>query len=222
MHITSKEFKSKAAEKSQDIAARQRFGAATHHAVEARNRVVREVLNWEALRETAHGIKEYSIGHLADLLQEFERNATANGVMVYWAENEEHACNYILDLARRNNASLIVKSKSMVTEEIQLSHVLEKKGIETVETDLGEFIVQLAGEAPSHITTPAIHKSREDIGRLFSDRLGVQFSSDPAQLTSVARDFLREKFLKAQIGISGGNFAIAETGDIIIVENEGL
>ncbi|MEK6571438.1 MAG: LutB/LldF family L-lactate oxidation iron-sulfur protein [Bacteroidota bacterium] len=221
MHITSKEFKSKAAEKSQDIAARQRFGAATHHAVEARNRVVREVLNWEALRETAHGIKEYSIGHLADLLQEFERNATANGVMVYWAENEEHACNYILDLARRNNASLIVKSKSMVTEEIQLSHVLEKEGIETVETDLGEFIVQLAGEAPSHITTPAIHKSREDIGRLFSDRLGVQFSSDPAQLTSVARDFLREKFLKAQIGISGGNFAIAETGDIIIVENEG-
>jgi L-lactate dehydrogenase complex protein LldF len=92
---------------------------------------------------------------------------------VYWAETEDQACGYILDLARRTNASLIVKSKSMVTEEIGLSHVLEREGIETVETDLGEFIVQLAGEAPSHITAPAIHKNREDIGKLFAERLGV-------------------------------------------------
>lgn len=221
MHVTSKEFRSKAAEKSQDLGARRRFRGATQHSVQSRNSVVEDVLNWEGLRETAHQIKRYSIEHLADLLEEFERNATANGMKVYWAETEEQACGYVLDIARREQASLIVKSKSMVTEEIRLSHALEKEGIETVETDLGEFIVQLAGEGPSHITTPAIHKTREDIGRLFADRLGVHYSSDPAHLTGIARDVLREKFLKAQVGISGGNFAIAETGDIIIVENEG-
>jgi L-lactate dehydrogenase complex protein LldF len=221
MHVTSKEFKRKAAEKSRDIEARKKFGAATRHSVEARNRVVEEVLNWESLRESAHQVKAFSIAHLADLLEEFEKKATANGMKIYWAETEDQACGYVLDLARRNNASLIVKSKSMVTEEIRLSHVLEKEGIETVETDLGEFIVQLAGEGPSHITTPAIHKTREDIGKLFAERLGVQFNSDPAHLTGVARDYLREKFLKAQIGISGGNFAIAESGDVVIIENEG-
>lgn len=221
MHVTSKEFKSKAAEKSQDLGARRRLRGATQHSVQSRNSVVEDVLNWEGLRETAHWTKLYSIEHLADLLEEFERNATANGMKVYWAETEEQACKYILDVARRERASLIVKSKSMVTEEIRLSHALEKEGIETVETDLGEFIVQLAGEGPSHITTPAIHKTREDIGRLFADQLGVPYSSDPAHLTGIARDVLREKFLKAQIGISGGNFAIAETGEIIIVENEG-
>jgi L-lactate dehydrogenase complex protein LldF len=221
MHVTSKEFKRKAAEKTRDIEARKKFGAATHYSVELRNRVVEDVLNWEGLRESAHQVKAFSIAHLADLLEQFERNATANGMKVYWAETEDQACKYILDLARRNNASLIVKSKSMVTEEIGLSHVLEREGVETIETDLGEFIVQLAGEGPSHITAPAIHKNREDIGKLFADRLGVAFNSDPAHLTGVARDYLREKFLTAQIGISGGNFAIAETGDIVIVTNEG-
>jgi L-lactate dehydrogenase complex protein LldF len=221
MHVTSKEFKRKAVEKTKDIEARKKFGAATHHSVEARNRVVEEVLNWESLRESAHQVKAFSIAHLADLLEEFEKKATANGMKIYWAETEEQACNYIADLARLNRASLIVKSKSMVTEEIGLSHFLEKEGIETIETDLGEFIVQLSGEGPSHITTPAIHKSREDIGKLFAERLGVPYSSDPARLTGVARDYLREKFLTAQIGISGGNFAIAETGDIVIVTNEG-
>jgi len=221
MHVTSKKFRAKAKEKTQDLEGRQKFYAATHHSVKARDLVVQGVLNWESLRESAHQIKAHSIANLADLLEEFEKNATTNGMKVYWAGTEEQACNYILDLARLNQASLIVKSKSMVTEEIELSHVLEKEGIESVETDLGEFIVQLAGEGPSHITTPAIHKTREDIGKLFAERLGVPFSSDPAHLTGVARDFLREKFLKAQIGISGGNFAIAETGDIIIVTNEG-
>jgi L-lactate dehydrogenase complex protein LldF len=221
MRVTSKEFKRRAVEKSRDIEARKKFSAATHYSVEARNRVVEDVLNWEGLRESAYQVKAFSIAHLADLLEQFERNAAANGMKVYWAETEEQACNYILDLARRNRVSLIVKSKSMVTEEIELSHVLEEEGIETVETDLGEFIVQLAGERPSHITAPAIHKTREDIGELFAERLGVPFNSDPTHLTSVARDFLREKFLGAQMGISGGNFAIAETGDIVIVENEG-
>jgi len=221
MHLTSKEFKAKAAEKTKDLDARQKFYAATHHSVQARNLVVEKVLNWESLRESAHQIKARSIANLANLLEEFEKNATANGMKVYWAETEEQACTYILNLARLNRASLIVKSKSMVTEEIGLSHVLEKEGIETIETDLGEFIVQLAGEGPSHITTPAIHKSRDDIGKLFAERLGVAFNSDPTYLTSVARDFLREKFLRAEMGISGGNFAIAETGDVVIVENEG-
>jgi L-lactate dehydrogenase complex protein LldF len=221
MHVTSKDFKSKAAEKSRDLPARERFRGATRHSVQSRNRVVEDVINWEGLRDTAHSIKEHSIQHLADLLEEFEHNAIANGMKVYWAVTDEEACNYVLELARRVQATLIVKSKSMVTEEIRLSHALEKEGIESVETDLGEFIVQLAGEGPSHITTPAIHKTREDIGKLFAERLGVAFSSDPAHLTGVARDMLREKFLNAHIGISGGNFAIAETGEIVIVENEG-
>jgi L-lactate dehydrogenase complex protein LldF len=221
MHVTSKEFKAKAAEKTKDLAGRQKFYAATHHSVQARNLVVDKVLNWESLRESAHEIKARSIANLADLLEEFEKNAMANGMKIYWAETEEQACSYILNLARLNRASLIVKSKSMVTEEIGLSHFLEKEGIESVETDLGEFIVQLAGEGPSHITTPAIHKSRDDIGKLFAERLGVPYSSDPTHLTGVAREYLREKFLKAQIGISGGNFAIAETGEIVIVTNEG-
>ncbi len=221
MQVTSKKFKVKAKEKTKDLEGRQKFYAATHHSVQARNLVVEKVLNWESLRESAHQIKARSIAGLADLLEEFEKNATAHGMKIYWAETEEQACSYILDLARLNRASLIVKAKSMVTEEIGLSHFLEKEGIETVETDLGEFIVQLAGEGPSHITTPAIHKSREDIGKLFAERLGVPYSSDPTHLTGVARDYLREKFLKAQIGISGGNFAIAETGDIVIVTNEG-
>ncbi len=221
MQVSSRDFKSKAAEKSHDLPAQERYRGATQHTFQARNRVVDDLLNWEALRETAHSIKKHSIAHLADLLEEFERNATANGVKVYWAEDERQACDYVLQLARRERASLIVKSKSMVTEEIRLSHILEKEGIETVETDLGEFIVQLAGEGPSHITTPAIHKTREDIGKLFSERLGVPYSSDPTHLTGIARELLREKFLNAQIGISGGNFAIAETGGIVIVENEG-
>jgi L-lactate dehydrogenase complex protein LldF len=221
MQVTSKEFKHKAAAKSKEITARQRFGAATHHAFNARNRVVEDVLNWEALRESAHSIKKHAIAHLADLLEEFESKARNNGMMVFWAADEKQACDYVLQLARRERATVVVKSKSMVTEEIQLSHALEKEGIEAVETDLGEFIVQLAGEGPSHITTPAIHKTREDIGKLFSEKLGVPYSSDPPQLTSIARQILREKFLSARIGISGGNFAIAETGDIVIVENEG-
>jgi L-lactate dehydrogenase complex protein LldF len=221
MQITSKKFKAKAKEKTKDLEGREKFYAATHHSVQARNLVVDQVLNWESLRESAHQIKARSIAGLADLLEEFEKNATANGMKIYWAETEEQACDYILDLARLNQASLIVKSKSMVTEEIGLSHFLEKVGIEAIETDLGEFIVQLSGEGPSHITTPAIHKSRDDIGRLFAERLRVPYSSDPAHLTGVARDYLREKFLTAQVGISGGNFAIAETGDIVIVTNEG-
>lgn len=221
MHVTSRKFKAKAREKTKDLEARQKFYAATHHSVHARNLVVEKVLNWESLRESAHQIKARSIAGLADLLEEFEKNATANGMKIHWAETEEQACSYILNLARLNRASLIVKAKSMVTEEIGLSHFLEKEGIETVETDLGEFIVQLAGEGPSHITTPAIHKSRDDIGKLFAERLGVPYSSDPTHLTGVARDYLREKFLKAQIGISGGNFAIAESGEIVIVTNEG-
>ncbi len=221
MQVTTEKFKSKAAEKTKDLVARQRFRGATHHAVQSRNRAVEDILNWESLREAAHRIKEFSIGHLADLLEEFERKATANGIKVYWAETDKEACNYVLDLARRNRASLIVKSKSMATEEIRLGHFLEEHGIESVETDLGEFIVQLGGEGPSHIVTPAIHRNRDDIGKLFAERLGVPYSSDPEHLTGVAHDFLREKFLNAQIGISGSNFAIAETGDFVIIENEG-
>ncbi len=221
MRITSKAFKSRAREKVLDLSARQRYRGATQHSVEARNRVVQDVLNWEELRETARILKAQSIEQLADLLQQLEEHASANGIHVHWAETDQEACNHVIEIARRQHASLIVKSKSMVSEEIFLSHALEKEGIETVETDLGEFIVQLAGELPFHITTPAIHKSREDIGKLFANKLGVPYTSEPTELTKIAREVLREKFLKAQIGISGGNFAIAETGQIVIVENEG-
>jgi L-lactate dehydrogenase complex protein LldF len=172
-------------------------------------------------RDAARRIKEDAIGRLDELLSELKRRLEANGCKVFAAADAAQARDYIVEVARKCAARRVVKGKSMTTEEIDLNPALEAAGIEPVETDLGEYIVQLRRERPSHILTPAIHLSKEDIGQLFSDKLGIPYTAEPEQLTAAARDHLRSIFLSAEMGVTGVNFAIAETGTLVLVENEG-
>ncbi|MGA2410334.1 MAG: LutB/LldF family L-lactate oxidation iron-sulfur protein [Candidatus Binataceae bacterium] len=176
---------------------------------------------YDAERDTARKIKEDSIGRLAELLIELKGKLEANGCKVFVARNAAEARDYIVRTARDAGAKLVVKGKSMTTEEIDLNPALEQAGMEVVETDLGEYIVQLRHERPSHIITPAIHLSKEDIGHLFADKLGIPYTAEPAELTQAARERLRKIFLSAQLGVTGVNFAIAETGTLVLIENEG-
>ena len=175
----------------------------------------------EFARKKAKNIKWKAIEELDKHLENFERNFSAKGGKLLWANNTEEALQYILNICKENNTTQIVKSKSMVTEEIGLNHFLETNGIESVETDLGEYIQQLDGEAPYHIVTPAMHKSKEDVAKLFHEKLNTPPHLSPTELTLVAREKLRSKYQTAQIGITGANFWIAETGAISITENEG-
>ncbi len=178
-------------------------------------------VNWEELRDGARALRTRLLARLPELLAQLADNVEAQGGHVFWAATAEEANAYVTDLARRKSARLAVKSKSMVTEEIHLNDALAAAGCDAVETDLGEWIIQLADETPSHIVAPAVHKTRGDIAELFSKRAGRQLSDDPAELCAYAREQLREKFLTADIGISGCNFAIAETGTVLLVTNEG-
>jgi L-lactate dehydrogenase complex protein LldF len=173
------------------------------------------------LRDEARAVRQFAIEHLPDLLEELERNLLANGCHVHWARDASEAIGAVLEIARLRQVRDVVKSKSMVTEEIGLNEALERSGVDVVETDLGEFIVQLAGEPPSHITAPVIHKRAEDISELFQKKLDMPPTTDPAEMCAAARQELRNEFLLADMGISGGNFAIAETGTICIITNEG-
>src|SRR5690606_36346450 len=155
-------------------------------------------------------IKKHTIDHLDEYLLELESNVRKAGGHVHWARDAEEARNIIIDIAQRNGVKSVVKSKSMATEEIELNDGLEAAGIRAVETDLGEYIIQLAGEHPSHIIAPAIHKTRHDISELFAEKLGVPYLSEPEELTKVARERLRDEFLGAGMGVSGANFGIAE------------
>lgn len=173
------------------------------------------------LRQTAHEIRRQAIGNLDTLLSQLADRITANGGQVFFAADAADAVTHCLDIARRHRVKLAVKGKSMVTEEIGLNAALEAASIEAVETDLGEYIVQLAGEHPSHIIAPAIHKTRQEIRELFSRKLGAASTDDPSALTRIARRTLRQKFLGADMGISGVNLACAETGHISVLSNEG-
>ena len=173
------------------------------------------------VKERAKNIKWRAIENLHEHLEQFEMQFTSRGGKVIWAQNSEEAVEAILNICKAKNCKTVVKSKSMVTEEIHLNVALEKNGIESVETDLGEFIQQLDGEPPYHIVTPAMHKSKEDIARLFADKLGTPSHLTPTELTLVAREKLREKFIKAEVGITGANFLISDIGGIAITENEG-
>ncbi|OHC71685.1 MAG: (Fe-S)-binding protein, partial [Rhodocyclales bacterium RIFCSPLOWO2_02_FULL_63_24] len=156
------------------------------------------------------------------LLEQLEARLSANGVVVHWAETPAEANAIVLDIAARSGAKRFVKGKSMVSEEVGVNHALEAAGIEALETDMGEYIVQLAGEAPSHIIMPAIHKTKQQIGELFAARLpGVAYTENVDALIRIGREVLRRKFAEAEIGISGVNFAVAETGTLFLVENEG-
>lgn len=172
-------------------------------------------------RERAKNIKWRAIEMLDQQLEEFESNLTRRGGKVIWAEDAKQALDEILKICQAKHCKTIVKSKSMVTEEIHLNDFLEKHKIESVETDLGEYIQQLDNEPPYHIVTPAMHKSREDIAKLFSEKLNTKPDLSAEQLTLVARDVLREKYTQAEIGITGANFLIADIGGIAVTENEG-
>lgn len=175
----------------------------------------------EQIRDQAHQIKMETLDQLDLWLDRLEASVRANGGKVYRAETAHDACQYVLDLAKARGVRSVVKSKSMATEEIELNEWFHHAGIEVLETDLGEFIIQMAREKPSHIIVPAIHKSKQDVARLFNQLFGSDENLSPAELTAVARQKLRSKFLTADMGITGANFAIAETGTLVIVENEG-
>jgi L-lactate dehydrogenase complex protein LldF len=172
-------------------------------------------------RERAKNTKWRAIETLDQQLEEFELNFTKRGGKVIWAENSDQAVEEILKICSAKNCRSVVKSKSMVTEEIHLNAALEKNGIESVETDLGEYIQQLDGEAPYHIVTPAMHKNKEDVARLFNKKLGTPIDFTPEQLTLKAREILREKYVQAEIGVTGANFIISDIGGIAVTENEG-
>ena len=172
-------------------------------------------------RERAKNVKWRAIETLDQQLEEFELNFTKRGGKVIWAENSEQAIEEILKICSAKNCKSVVKSKSMVTEEIHLNAALEKNGIESVETDLGEYIQQLDGEAPYHIVTPAMHKNKEDVARLFNKKLGTPIDFTPEQLTLKAREILRKKYVQAEVGVTGANFIISDIGGIAVTENEG-
>lgn len=175
----------------------------------------------EALRQQAAEAKRRALRDLPDLLEQAETNMRANGIQVLWAEDGPEACRLVLDLAQRHNARRVVKSKSMLTEEIDLNPALENAGIEVFETDLGEYIVQLAGEPPSHIVGPALHMSKDQIRDIFVRELAMPPTDNAGEMTQFVRHILRQAFLEADMGISGGNFIIADTGTLCLATNEG-
>ncbi|MGM1020298.1 MAG: LutB/LldF family L-lactate oxidation iron-sulfur protein [Bacillota bacterium] len=177
--------------------------------------------NWEEWRERGRQIRLHTIAHLDYYLNLFVDNARGNGVHIHFADTAADAVRITLDIAAHNQARSVVKSKSMVSEELHLNQALEGVDIETIESDLGEYIIQLAGEAPSHIVIPAIHKNRYQIAELLSKEAGEELSADTTILAGFVRKKLREKFLEADIGMTGCNFAIAETGSMVLFENEG-
>ncbi|MDR3339560.1 MAG: lactate utilization protein [Candidatus Symbiothrix sp.] len=187
-----------------------------------RDALAASVPGWETLREKASAIKEDALSHLDTYLEQFETEALKNGVTVFWASDADEFNRIILAIIRKHRAKNIVKSKSMLTEECGLNHFLQKEGIEVVDTDLGERIIQFRKEIPSHIVLPAIHLKKEEIGETFHEKLGTEKgASDPTYLTRAARKHLREKFLAADIALTGVNFAVAETGTVVVCTNEG-
>ncbi|MGH7392968.1 MAG: LutB/LldF family L-lactate oxidation iron-sulfur protein [Candidatus Rokuibacteriota bacterium] len=175
----------------------------------------------EALRDQARAIKEATLQRLDHWLERLVDHVERLGGRVHYATTAEEARDVVLDIARRTGARMVVKSKSMATEEIDLNEVLERAGVTPVETDLGEYIIQLAHEKPSHIIAPAIHKTKGQVADLFARELKRQVAADPEVLTRIAREELREKFLQADMGITGANFVVAETGTVVLVTNEG-
>ena len=189
--------------------------------LELREKSVEELPALEGLRDRARAIRLHALRHLDRLLTHFADQMQAAGGQVHWAEDAADARQIAADILDRTESLRVVKSKSMVSEEIELNSHLETLGLDVIETDLGEFIAQLAGDTPSHIIAPVLHMTREDIGRLFADKLGVPYTEDPFELNRIARAHLREVFLRADAGISGVNMAVAESGSIVLVTNEG-
>ena len=220
-HVTSETFDANARAALADSQLRGALKNATSLFGKRRLAAAHSVSNWEELRSAARQIKDETLLHLDKYLEQFTANAASAGAQIHWAQDAAEANEIVKGLACERQARLVVKSKSMTTEEIHLNAALEAVGVEALETDLGEYIIQLAGETPSHIIAPAIHKTRYQIADLFVEKLGIAPTDDVVTLTATARRVLRQKFAAADIGISGVNFGVAETGTILILENEG-
>jgi L-lactate dehydrogenase complex protein LldF len=219
--LFASKFKARATRITADLDHRAKIRTALNSYEKARDEKKAQYQDWEAARSRASDIKWDAVNHLDSYLLEFVSKLTARGTKVFWAGNGQEARDYIVALAKARNARTIIKSKSMTTEEIHLNSVLQKIGYEVVESDLGEFIVQLRDEPPYHLVFPAMHLTRHEISDLFQQKLHSAPSENPEDLTMIARRELRLKYLQADIGISGANFGVAETGMISITENEG-
>ena len=217
----SQSFIEKSTEKASDREHRRKinFNIGRYNAVVPKGK--EQFINVNLAREKAKNIKWKAIENLDKMLESFEAKIINRGAKVIWAEDASQALEEIGKICAERNCKTLVKSKSMVTEEIHLNKYLEERGIESIETDLGEYIQQLDNEPPYHIVTPAMHKSKEDVAKLFADKLGTDPKLTPEQLTLVARDVLRKKYAEAEVGITGANFIIADIGGIAITENEG-
>jgi L-lactate dehydrogenase complex protein LldF len=214
-------FRERAAAAAVDTALHHKLDHATLPFLDKRAHVFAALPDGEARRDQARAAKTYAIAHLDSLLPELESRLTEHGSVVHWASDAAEACGIVLTIAAHAGVRLVVKGKSMVSEEIALNAHLEAAGLEVVETDLGEYIVQLAGVPPSHIITPAIHMSQDDVAALFAARLDEPHHTSAEALTAVARRVLRAKFRAAGMGVTGVNVASAESGTLVVVENEG-
>jgi L-lactate dehydrogenase complex protein LldF len=187
-----------------------------------RNRLVGEKVDWQELRSSASAIRAHVLANLAGYLEEFEAKCTAAGGIVHWAADAAEARNIIVEIVREEKAEEVIKIKTMTSSEIQLNPALEAAGIQAIETDLAELILQLGDDEPSHIVVPALHVNRKQVREIFAQRMGLpHLSDDPEALTAAARSYLRKKFLSVPTAICGANFLIAETGAVVIVESEG-
>jgi len=205
-----------------DSQLRKNFAFAMGNFILKRKAVFSDAIETERLRERGEALKRRALSRLPELLEQLEANCLRNGIRVHWAETPAVANRIVLDIIESHTATRVVKGKSMVSEEMHLNAFLSKHGVEPVETDLGEFIIQLNGETPSHIIVPAIHKNKAQISRIFHEKLpDTPYTEDVAELNAIARRTLRREFFAAAVGLSGVNFAVAETGTLCLVENEG-
>ena len=207
---------------------RKNLRHATHTIRDKRAHAVGEVANWEEMRAAGAAIKNRVLRHLPEYLEQLEESLTRNGATVHWAQDAAEANRIVIDLVQRTGSSEVVKVKSMATQEIELNEALEESGIAAWETDLAELIVQLGHDRPSHILVPAIHRNRSEVRDIFLAEMGNYgtppppgLDDEPANLADAARGHLREKFLRARVAISGANFAVADTGSLVVVESEG-
>ncbi|MFM8711485.1 MAG: lactate utilization protein B [Sphingomonadales bacterium] len=221
MNTTQEQFLAKSTIKAADREHRRKinFNIGKYNAVVPKGK--QQFMDLELARECAKNAKWKAIATLDQQLELFEATITRRGAKVIWAEDAQQALDAIGRICREKKCKTLVKSKSMVTEEIHLNDYLQSIGVDSVETDLGEYIQQLDGEAPYHIVTPAMHKSKEDVAKLFAEKLGTDPKATPEQLTLTAREILREKYVQAEIGVTGANFIVSDVGGIAVTENEG-
>ena len=221
MEPKTREFKSAAAVALKDAKVQTNLRGLYNGFHRARIVAAADTPDWEELRERGRAVKTHTIEHLDYYLELMEQNVIRAGGKVFFARDAEAATQYVVDLSHSRGVKVVIKSKSMLSEEMSLNHRLTREGIEPVETDLGEYIIQLADETPYHIIAPAIHKSREDVSTLFQEKLNTPRYEEIKDLTREARKQLREKFIQADMGITGANFLVAETGTVVLVTNEG-